>query len=216
MKIIDINDLMLYICLYQNLKIMGKGNVYLKNLNGEQAATYYVDIYTTWEDAETIVKEQKRDELLEHIQSKKHFCCKRTVAEMGLPIKATEAEIMHLQQMHNCDAEDNFYSDVREILNDPYETEEYDANLISANLGTATIIAKNENIMAVIADNESKVAIAFVPSEAVHIVDTNAITEIDELCNKAYKRLHEMYPKSVSKRTGPWTSKEIDIQENYL
>ena len=53
-------------------------------------------------------------------------------------------------------------------------------------------------------------------SEAVRIVDTNAIMEIDELCNKAYKRLHEMYPKSVSKRTGPWTSKEIDIQENYL
>lgn len=192
---------------------MGKGNIQLRNLQGNPMPTYYVETYNTWDDIEQYLIDDKRAEINELIKAKKSFCCKRTIVECMLPIIIDEKEIISEQAFQNDEAQSILENDLCEILGGE-QIDESNEFLSSARMNQCAIVCKNDLIMAIIDDNETNMAVTFIPS-----IDTDHIVSVQEkfeyintartACNHAMKEFHKRWKTKLSKRTGAWTSMQM-------
>jgi len=192
---------------------MGKGNVQIRNLQGNPVPTYYVETYNSWDDIERYLIDKRRAEINELINAKKSFCCKRTIAECLLPIVIDEKNIIAEQAFENDDSINTLENDLCEILS-AKQIDKANEYLSSARMNQATIVCKNDLIMAVIDDNENNVAVAFIPS-----IDTASIENVEEkmeyvdkarnACNAAMKELHKRWKTQILRRTGSWSSQKL-------
>ena len=192
---------------------MVKGNTQLRNLQGNPVPTYYIDAYAEWDEVEEGLIKQKREAINDIIKTKKSFCCKRTVVECLMPIKIDEKEIIAEQQFLTDKSVQTLEQDLCEIL-DAEQIDETNDFLSSTHMNMATIVCKNDLIMAVTDDNEHNIAVTFIPS-----IDTDHIVSVQEkfeyintartACNHAMKEFHKRWKTKLSKRTGAWTSMQM-------
>lgn len=192
---------------------MGKGNTQLRNLQGNPVPTYYIDAYAEWDEVEEGLIKQKREAINDIIKTKKSFCCKRTVVECLMPIKIDEKEIIAEQQFLTDKSVQTLEQDLCEIL-DAEQIDETNDFLSSTHMNMATIVCKNDLIMAVTDDNEHNIAVAFMPSKDTADIEDPAekveyILAARTACNKAMAKLHSRWPTSTSFRTGAWTSTKM-------